>query len=323
MRNTTYAACAALSLLAAACAGPAGQGEGGEGGGDSPTMECGWVPEVSQAEFSADCSGLEGDATFECLEQRFWGVLRVDFDARLTVFDMMTAHIEATEPVEGEHQWLSRLYFQRGQLAMAIALEDKPDNAIQFIGGVRPDFQRAAELDPGNTILPTWDDSMAVALANAARDPVALEAALESAWENVEDCPLGNIPSITGTTLGLPMSTGAPQKSIELLERWDCDAMGWCTANTWKAPYAAPGLNYHLAESYARVGDAETARVYLDKSAAAPGYDEWPYRYVAEEASGDLDAFVGKFTALGEDGDAFNIVYANSEYGCKFCHQVD
>ena len=46
-------------------------------------------------------------------------------------------------------------------------------------------------------------------------------------------------------------------------------------------------------------------------------------KYVAEEASNDLDGFVGKFTDLGDDGNAFDVVYANTEYGCKFCHQVD
>ena len=276
-------------------------------------------------DYPKDCAGLEGEATYECLEQRFWDVLRVDLslESRQRVHEMMTTHIEAAEPVDGEDRWLSRLYFQRGQLSMAIAIEDEPSDAIAYIGSVQPDFERASELDPDNKILPTWSDSMSVALAQASGDREALDAALDQAYANVEDCPLGNIPSITGTTIGLPMETGAPQRSIALLESWDCDAMGWCDNNTWKAPYSAPGLNYHLGEAFARVGRTDEAREYMERSKQAPGFQTWPYRHMTEEALADMDGFVGQFTELGEEGSAFDIVYANSEFGCKFCHQVD
>jgi len=79
-------------------------------------------------------------------------------------------------------------------------------------------------------------------------------------------------------------------------------------------------LARHFAEAYARVGDRAKAATYLDQAAASPDYGAWPYRSVVDGARADLDAFLAKFSSLGQDGSAFDIVYANQPSGCVFCH---
>lgn len=79
-------------------------------------------------------------------------------------------------------------------------------------------------------------------------------------------------------------------------------------------------MAYHWAEHYARVGDRETTLQYLEEAQAAEGYERWPYKWVVEEAAADPDALIAQFEERGEDGSAFDLMYANSEYGCVFCH---
>lgn len=155
-----------------------------------------------------------------CGEQRFWDVLRRDWDQRIEVRGILSAAIEEHTAEGGTS--LSRLHFQRGQLSMAIAIEQ---GEVAYMTSVVPDIDRAMELDPDNPILATWKDSMEIAIAHLFGDDLALAAALERAWVNVDAFPMGNVLSISGTTIGLPLSTGAPQRTVELLDAWECEGV--------------------------------------------------------------------------------------------------
>lgn len=267
-------------------------------------------------DYPAGCEGVPDPEVFRCAEQRFWDVLRTDLADRRDAYDRLGALAEALADSE-HHAQLSRLHFQRGQLAMALAIEN---DAQDLIFDVIPELDQAMALDPDNGIIPTWKDSMDIAFANILHDDVALQEAAARAWEHIELQPMGNILSISGTTIGTALDTGIPQHTIELLDGWVCEGVAWCEANTWQAPFARPGLGYHFAEAYARVGDVQTARRYLDESLSAPGAEAWPYRHVAEEAAADVDAFAARFAAYGESDSPFDIMYANQSYGCQFCH---
>ena len=77
---------------------------------------------------------------------------------------------------------------------------------------------------------------------------------------------------------------------------------------------------YHLGEAYARVGDLEMAQELYELALSLPGATTWPHRYVVDEALWDMDLHVSKFTDIGPDQSASDLVYANSTYGCVFCH---
>lgn len=68
------------------------------------------------------------------------------------------------------------------------------------------------------------------------------------------------------------------------------------------------------------MGRLEDAQRHFDRALAAPDADRWPFRALAEEAAADVAAYAYRFAVLGEDGSAFDIVYANSTQGCIFCH---
>lgn len=290
----------------------ASSGDSTDTGAAEPTPQDDPFPE----DYPEGCEGVPEPEVFRCAEQLFWDVLRTDLDRRRDAYERFG--VLATELADSEHHaLLSRLHFQRGQLAMALAIED---DAQDLIFEVIPALDQAMALDPGNGIIPTWKDSMEIAFANILGDDVALQEAAARAWENVELEPMGNTLSISGTTIGTALDTGIPQHTIELLDSWVCEGVVWCDDNTWQAPFARPGLGYHFAEAYARVGDVETAQRYLDESLSAPGADRWPYRSVAEEAAADVDAFAARFAAYGESESPFDIMYANQSYGCQFCH---
>lgn len=267
-------------------------------------------------EYPADCEGVPEPEVYRCAEQLFWDVLRTDLDRRSSAYERLGELADALAGTE-HRVLLSRLHFQRGQLAMALAIEN---DAQALVFEVVPAFDQAMALDPDNGIIPTWKDSMEIAFANILMDDVALQEAAERAWAHVELMPMGNVLSISGTTIGTALDTGIPQRTIELLDEWECVGVPWCEENTWRTPFARPGLGYHFAEAYARVGDVARAEQYLDEALAAPGAEAWPYRHVAEEAAADVDAFAARFAAYGDSESPFDIMYANQSYGCQFCH---
>ncbi len=277
------------------------------------------LDELPPMPYPEDCAALAGDERFLCGEYWLWIALGVDFDGRAAIYDRLTDLIDSVDPAASPVD-LARMHAIRGQLALALALENGDGT---HLADIAPDFERAAALDPANAIIPTWKDSLDIALAWRLGQHDQLPAIIERTWRNVGSCRTGNILSISGTTIGLPLATGIPQATIERLDAWTCEAGDFCEANTWRAPYAQPGLGYHFAEAYARVGRRDDARRYLERALAAPGAEHWPYRPMVQDTLDHLDEVVAEFEALGDEGDAFDRMYANQDFGCLFCHAAD
>ena len=256
---------------------------------------------------------------FAAAEAQFWSAFQQPgLDARLAAEKRLIAAI----PSAASNTERSLLHFRLGQLRLAMSLENGQTqyvlNAPTMIVG---EFDKAIALDPYSGIIAPWKDAMEIATAAILSDWEKGVTLANRGFENVKLNPMGNTLSLSGTTIGFPLSTGVPQRTVELLDRWTCSGVAWCSANTDHAPWARPGLSFHFAEAYARVGNREKAKQYLDAALSAPGADRWPYRSIAADAANNLDAFMKKFGDLGPDGSAFNIAYANQKYGCVFCHE--
>lgn len=225
-------------------------------------------------------------------------------------------------PASEDPQASSRLHFRLGQLRLAMALENAQKKyALGAETLVIAEFREATRLDPSNGIIAPWEDTMEMALPAIFEDWVKAVPLAERGFQNVAKNPLGNTLSLSGTTIGFPLSTGIPQRTAKLLDDWRCEGVDFCSRNTAHAPYARPGLSYHFAEAYARVGQRDKAQRYLREALSSPGAEQWPYRAVAQSAYDQLDGFLKTFADLGQDGSAFRMVYANQPSGCLFCHQ--
>lgn len=272
--------------------------------------------------YPLDCSGLDEAQTYDCVETRFWQAFQQPELAPRKDSEAMLVRTAAAFASATNRVGLSRVHFQLGQIRLAMALENgQRDFMLKARDMIIGEFDRAMELDPQNGIIAPWKDTMEMALYAVLGDWDAAVPLAERGFANVSKNPTGNTLSLSGTTIGFPMSTGVPQKTIALLDVWTCEGPDFCKKNTSHSPWARPGLAFHFAEAYARVGNREKAKDYLERALAAEGADKWPYRYVAAEAANDLDGFIKKFADRGEDKGAFDIAYANQPWGCLFCHE--
>jgi hypothetical protein len=98
------------------------------------------------------------------------------------------------------------------------------------------------------------------------------------------------------------------------------DIADFCEQNTLHAPFARPGLSFHFAEAYARMGNREKTTYYLNQAVQSPGYSEWQYQNLVEKALADIDNYMAYWNSFGPKDSAFNKVYANQNYGCVMCH---
>ena len=297
MRTTALSALLALAL--ASCGDPAV---------DPTTLE--------------DCRGLDETDAYACSEARFWVAFQHERDQRLPVYamfgDVLEEHAPGDPALSAER---GNVFFRRGQLGMAIALEEHVGgDAITYIAQVGPDFDEAEVLDPDNFILVSWKASMAIAVAHVTGDNDEAVRLYDEAEARIAADPLGNVPSISGTAIGLPLATGVPQRVIAAIDAWTCTGADFCERNTEHAPWALPGMAFHWADHYARVGDRDTTVAYLEASKAAEGFDEWPWRNLVDDALADPDAYLANFAERGDEGSAFDLVYANQDYGCVICH---
>lgn len=270
-----------------------------------------------------DCGAQSTDADrFACAEAQFWtGFQQPGLELRAASEKSLQAVIAATQS-SPDVRSRSLMHFRLGQLRLAMSLENaQTDYVLHSDTMIVGEFDQAMALDDYNGIIAPWKDAMEIATAAVLSDWEKGVSLANRGFDNVKLNPMGNTLSLSGTTIGFPLSTGVPQKTVALLDVWTCSGVAWCTANTAHAPWARPGLSYHFAEAYARVGNREKAKHYLDEALSAPGADVWPYRHVAADAAANMDAFLGKFSSLGNDGSAFDISYANQKWGCVFCHQ--
>ena len=269
----------------------------------------------------ADCAHASESDAYACAEARFWSAFRqAGLPARKDAEAVVLAVIAANGSPR-DTRGMSLMHFRLAQLRLAMSLENaQRDYVIHSNDMIVGELDRATALDSYGGIIAPWKDAMQIATAAILGDWGEAVKLADRGFDNIALNPLGNTLSLSGTTIGFPMSTGVPARTASYLDVWRCSGVAWCDANTEHAPYARPGLGYHFAEAYARVGDADKARRYLGEALHAPGTDTWPYRYIAEQAAADVGAFVKKFADLGTDGSAFDVVYANQPYGCLFCH---
>lgn len=264
------------------------------------------------------CAQLAENEAFDCITDAFWVALQEGDEAdRIETYNRLGDILDTFDPPVDPKRH-AHIGFHRGQLAMAIALENK---VMSYISKVLPDMQRAMDMDPENPLYPIWFDSMDVGMAGAFEDYDYLAQIKDRVFENALKQPEGNIPSISGTTIGLPLNTGYPQMTLELFEEYyECVDKAWCLPVNDHAPYAMPGMNYHWAEQYMRVGNKERALYYLNQAASAEAFDKWPFRYMVDDALADIDAAIKPWNDLGEDGSGIYMSYANQDFGCMFCH---
>jgi hypothetical protein len=278
-------------------------------------------PNAGAADGGVACERRAEPDAYDCAEARFWAAFHsTALDPRQAAEQTLIAVIAAV-PSPAKARGASLMHFRLAQLRLAMALENGQKNYVvhaedQIVG----ELDRAIALDAYDGIIAPWKDAMQIATAAALQDWTDAVPLAKRGFDNVALNPMGNTLSLSGTTIGFPLSSGVPQTTASLLDRWSCSGVVWCTANTAHAPFARPGLGYHFAEAYARIGDRAKATAFLDEAAAAPDYDAWPYRGVVDAARGDVDGFLAKFASLGQDGSAFDVVYANQPYGCVFCH---
>ncbi len=288
-----------------------------------PTTDAAIDTAVDAPSYDGDCTTLATKNAIDCAEWQFWQAFRQPgLTLRAANEKTLMAVLAKADAEDADHHGRSLLHFRLGQLRLAMALENEQrDYAIKSQTLVVGEFDTAMALDDYGGIIAPWKDAMEIAMAAVVSDWTKGVTLAQRGFDNVALNPLGNTLSLSGTTIGFPLSTGVPQKTVALLDVWSCTGVPWCSVNTEHAPWARPGLEYHFAEAYARVGNREKAIAHLDASLVAPGADQWPFRSIAAGARGNVDAFLSKFSSLGPDGSAFDISYANQKYGCAFCHQ--
>jgi hypothetical protein len=269
-------------------------------------------------EYPEDCAALPAPRSFQCGEYWLWLGLRERFDERLAILDRLAAILETEAASLPENaEWAGRMQAYRGMLAMATMLENGEQSLAPTI---LPAFEAAHALAPENRNLALWPDTLEIAFAWLAGDRERVRVAAERAFGRVDACGFVNLVTLGGTTIGLPLDTGYPQRTIAALDAYRCEGADFCTHNTWRAPYARPGLSYQLAEAYARVGNGDRARSYLADALSAPGAETWAYRPMVQATLDELDAVLAEYAALGQDKGAFLSAFSNTRNGCVFCH---
>jgi hypothetical protein len=260
------------------------------------------------------------ETLFNCAEHEFWhafsdGRVKARKDAETILGDIM----KLTQTSTSEAQ-RGRLLALRGYLRLAMALENAKMEYLLF-GGMEKDFQEAKKLDTENKTYDTFLDTIVMAKAAVFGDWKKATALALPAFEILKDYPT-NILALSGTTIGFPMSTGLPQKTIEFMDTWVCpdDIADFCYDNTQHAPFARPGLSFHFAEAYARMGDREKTIQFLEQARKSPGYDAWQYKHLVETPLADMDKYMAYWNGFGPDDSAFDKVYANQNFGCVMCH---
>lgn len=264
--------------------------------------------------------GRTEEEIYQCADQAFWEGFS---DGRLTVRTASEKRLgEALNLLKNwdEPEKLARAHFLRGALRLAISLENGKTQYAMFNNiYVRPDMKRAVELDPDGIAAPAFLNALDVANSAVFKLWNNATPGAEKAIDGAYHVGIGAAFAIGGTLIGFPLSTGIPQQTVQMMEDIPCDVY-FCQDNTQKAPFSVPGLAFHQAEGYARIGDREGLLHWLEVARNAPGYDEWYFNYIVEGVAANPDEFLQKFAQYGESGSPFMDVYANSNFGCVFCH---
>jgi hypothetical protein len=268
--------------------------------------------------YPASCAGTEGEDLFACSEQLYWQVFQFDHAGRHDAFLALQALVaRADQSGTLNDLWLSRLNFRTGQLGVALFAENgdsSPGPVVQRY------LERAVALDPTNdVILEAWLYTVKINGAVVlGQDPGQY---LDELWALYQRSP----PAVAGTVMvlaaGMSVTSGWPKIAIDLVEHVDPNDCGqWCGWAAYRAPFALPGQYFSYAEVEARSGRREQALAFLVKTRATPRYDAWPLKPAAEAAYGDIDAFMGRFAARGDDQSVTDLLVSGSSAACTVCH---
>ncbi|MBV72425.1 MAG: hypothetical protein CMH52_13960 [Myxococcales bacterium] len=284
-------------------------------------------------EFPQHCDGLVGEEAYACAEQIFWHVFQFDLDGRAAAHDTMgelIARLDAEQSLEPE--LLAVLYWRRAQLGTALITEQElvtngdytNETLISYGPGLTLDMQKGMALAPGNDRIETWlitNQLFASVLfggdvTEMAEDLVAL----------YDEDPGFVVASAGPPLIAMPLSSGWPQRIAQMYLDFDesivkasCD--GECFApGPLFAKYTREGADYTMAEIMARVGDREKTKYYLERSLSHDTADVWPHRDYPERALNNLDSFIGKFEARGQDEPVFDLMDINGKHACLVCH---
>lgn len=269
----------------------------------------------------------------DCAEIEFWHAFS---DGRLEVRETALSYLTLaltlvdTENLDLEHiKHLGRLYMLRGMFYMAMGLENGvSEYLIESEHYSSADFDRVEALDQDNFAVIAFDLTLEMTLAGIAGHHMrAAEIANEGLDyvlslgdpEVIEDKNVGAVLGLSGTSMTWPLQTGIPQKTLDAVELVGCpDDIEFCQDNTLHAPYARPGLEYHKAELYARMGMESEYREQLEIVADQPNYNSWPWKDVVELQRQEPTRLLEKYRSYGEDGYAQS--YATMSSGCVMCH---
>lgn len=265
-------------------------------------------------------AGRSEETIYQCADQAFWqGFSDGRADARQQADRRLSEALPLLENWDDQKR-LARMHFLRGALRLAMALENgKLKYAIFNKTYVEPDMVRASELDPEGIAGPAFLQALDIANAANFKRWNQATALASNAVNGAYHTGIGTAFALGGTVIGFPMNTGMPQATVKMMEDVPCDVY-FCTENTQKAPYALAGLAFQQAEGYARVGDKAHMLEWLNQSRSAPNYEDWYFKYIVDGIEADPDAFLQKFAQYGDKGSPFMEVYANSNFGCVFCH---
>ena len=277
----------------------------------------------------SDLAQLSEQAIFDCGVETFWegfsdGRLKARKNSESVLGEAIRLNSQSDDKIQ-----LSHLYNLRGALRMAMSLENNQILYTLFAKAtVNKDFGESLTLVPNNTFAKSFKDTMVIVMDSIfnrwERVTAATRESLDTVWEREQDSAehfTGAMFAVSGTYIGFPLATGIPQETVEIMEAAGCaESLDWCKNNTLHAPYAQPGLAYHWAEAHARVGNREEAMKYLLQTQNADAYAEWQYKFLVEDALSDMDAYMEKWKAAGDYKAVTFDIYANSNYGCVFCH---
>ena len=260
------------------------------------------------------------DEIYQCADQAFWEGFS---DGRLEQRAMAEKRLgEALALLQDwdEDEKLARAHFLRGTLRLAMSLENGKLQYAMFNNYyVGNDMRRSVALDPDGIAAPAFLNALDMANAAIFKRWTTATTLADEAILNAYHVGIGAAFAVGGTLIGFPLSTGIPAKTVTMMEEVPCNE-NFCTDNTQKAPFSVAGLAFHQAEGYARIGDKDGMLRWLDTARNAPGYDDWYFNFIVEAVAADPDAFLQKFSQYGDNGAPFMEVYANSNFGCVFCH---
>lgn len=263
------------------------------------------------------CAGQTGLHAFACLEQRFWDVFQFDYDDRLAAYEDLKALVEAVEDDPAyDLEQRARLFWRLGQLGVAIIAEN---GDLSPGPDVKAWLEKAHAVQPDNTIIEAWLMTVEINFL------VQFGGDLEEAFDRLWALYLRDPPGVSGTVMalaaGMPLDSGWPDIAVELVDAIDEDDCSvWCGWEFLRAPYAMEGQFFSYAEVYARVGDLDKTRYWLDKTAASERVSSWPFKAELDAALADTDAFMGKFAARGESEPVTDLLLSGTNGACRMCH---